>query len=45
MDNKEKIIKELKKNPDGFTVSELSKKLNIYLKVVEIHLMKKEDNS
>jgi len=27
--NREKIIKELKKNPDGFTVSELSKKLNI----------------
>ena len=27
--NREKIIKELRKNPDGFTVSELSKKLNI----------------
>ena len=27
--NREKIIKELKKNPNGFTVSELSKKLNI----------------
>jgi len=25
--NREKIIRELKKNPDGFTVSELSKKL------------------
>ena len=29
MDNKEKIIKELKKNPNGLTVSELSKRLNI----------------
>jgi len=27
--NREKIIKELEKNPNGFTVSELSKKLNI----------------
>jgi len=27
--NREKIIKELKKNPNGFTVSELSKKLRI----------------
>lgn len=27
--NKEKIVKELEKNPNGFTVSELSKKLNI----------------
>jgi len=27
--NQEKIIKKLKENPDGFTVSELSKKLNI----------------
>ena len=34
MDNKEKIIKELKKNPDGFTVSELSKKLNISRRIV-----------
>lgn len=27
--NREKIIKELKKNPEGFTVSELSKKIGI----------------
>jgi len=27
--NREKIIKELRKNPDGFTVSELSKKLSL----------------
>tara|TARA_Y100000310_G_scaffold277608_1_gene295466 strand:+ start:379 stop:576 length:198 start_codon:yes stop_codon:yes gene_type:complete len=27
--NREKIIRELKKNPDGFTISELSKKLKI----------------
>ena len=27
--NRETIIKELKKNPDGFTVSELSKKLSL----------------
>ena len=27
--NREKIIRELKKNPDGFTVSELSKKLDV----------------
>ena len=27
--NREKIIKELKKNPNGFTISELSKKLGI----------------
>ncbi|MFH1607547.1 MAG: winged helix-turn-helix domain-containing protein [archaeon] len=27
--NREKIIKELKENPDGATVSELSKKLSI----------------
>ena len=27
--NREKIIKELKENPEGFTVSELSKKLGI----------------
>lgn len=26
--NRERIIRELKKSPDGFTVSELSKKLN-----------------
>jgi len=26
--NRDKIIKDLKKNPNGFTVSELSKKLN-----------------
>lgn len=29
MDNRERIVKELKKNPNGFTVSELSKKLNL----------------
>ena len=34
MDNKEKIIKELKKNPNGFAVSELSKKLNISRRIV-----------
>ena len=34
MDNKEKIIKELKKNPNGFTVSELSKKFNISRRIV-----------
>ena len=28
-DNRKRIIKELEKNPNGFTVSELSKKLNI----------------
>jgi len=28
MENRETIMKELKKNPNGFTVSELSKKLN-----------------
>ncbi len=28
-DNRERVIKELKKNPNGFTVSELSRKLNI----------------
>ena len=27
--NREKIIKKLKQNPEGFTVSELSKKLNV----------------
>ena len=27
--NRDKIIKELKKNSNGFTVSELSKKLNV----------------
>lgn len=27
--NRERIIKELKKNPNGFTVSELSKKLKL----------------
>ena len=27
--NREKIIRKLEKNPNGFTVSELSKKLNI----------------
>ena len=27
--NRDEIIKELRGNPDGFTVSELSKKLNI----------------
>ena len=27
--NREKIIKELKENVEGFTVSELSKKLNV----------------
>ena len=27
--NREKIIKELEENPNGFTVSELSKKLNV----------------
>ncbi|MBA7673730.1 hypothetical protein ES703_81934 [subsurface metagenome] len=27
--NRDKITKELKRNPDGFTVSELSKKLNV----------------
>ena len=29
MENRETIIKELKKNLNGFTVSELSKKLNV----------------
>ncbi len=28
MDNRKRIAKELKKNPDGFTISELSKKMN-----------------
>jgi len=28
-ENRDKIIKELKENPDGFTVSELSKKLKL----------------
>ena len=27
--NRKKIIRELKRNPDGFTVSELSKKLGL----------------
>ena len=27
--NRKRIIKELKQNPEGFTVSELSKKLNL----------------
>lgn len=27
--NRQKIIEELRKSPDGFTVSELSKKLNV----------------
>lgn len=27
--NREKIIKELKQNPNGFTISELSKKFNV----------------
>jgi predicted transcriptional regulator len=27
--NQEKIIKELKENPEGFTVSELSKKISV----------------
>jgi len=28
-ENRRRIIKELKKNPNGFTISELSKKLNL----------------
>lgn len=28
-ENREKVIKELKKNPNGFTISELSKKLKL----------------
>ena len=29
MKNREKIIQELRKNPNGFTISELSKKLKL----------------
>lgn len=28
-DSRDKIIKELRKNPEGFTISELARKLNI----------------
>jgi len=28
-ENREKVIKELKKNPNGYTISELAKKLNL----------------
>lgn len=28
-ENRSKVVKELKKNPSGFTISELSKKMNL----------------
>ncbi|MFH0712059.1 MAG: winged helix-turn-helix domain-containing protein [archaeon] len=35
--NQEKIIKELKENPEGFTVSELSKKISVSRQTVSNH--------
>lgn len=38
-EKREKVIKELKKNPEGFTISELARKLNLSRQTVSNCLM------